>query len=812
MSAAKTNIYMPLVFAADSQQNWWLCDQPKDPGPCYAHIPRYYYDSSSGQCEEFIYGGCLGNSNRFLTQKECEQACVRAMTESICHLSPESGPCKGYFPSYYFNSKSGQCERFVYRGCGGSDNRFSTKQKCEQECGKFKKDICLLPLDMGFCNLNSESYYFNSKTLQCEKFIYRGCSGNENRFSTKQECEKACDKKDICTLPQETGSCKEEFTSYYFNFKTGQCEKFTYSGCGGNDNRFSTKHECEQTCGKYRLDPCTLPQKPGLCLKFFTRYYFNSKNGQCEEFKYSCGGNANRFLTKKECKQACSRWVLDSICTLPPVTGSCKPQILMYYYNSISGRCQMFVYGCGGNDNQFSTKQECEQACGLKDICSLPQETGPCKAKVSSYHFNFKSGQCEEFLYSGCGGNDNRFSTKQKCEQACSKNNICTLPKKTELCSGFFPSYYFNSETSQCEWFIYSGCDGNDNRFSTKQECEQTCGVKDPCIYPMINSDCLEFHPSYYYSPKFGVCQKYPHRCGKFKHKFLCEQACVKKDICTLPMETGPCYFYKSFPKYYFNSKTGQCEEFLYSGCGGNDNRFSTKQECEKACKKGICTLPQDAGPCTPPQKVTRYYFNSKTGKCEKFLYGGCRGNENRFSMKKECEQACDKKVICTLPQETGPCEESIPSFYFNSKNGQCERFTYSGCAGNNNRFSSKRDCEVVCGKKNICTQPQEKGTCKDEITNYYFNFKTNQCKKFTYSGCGGNDNQFSTKQECEKACVDICILPKERGTCRGHFSNYYFNSKTGQCKEFKYSGCGGNDNRFSTMWECQIACDKNDI
>lgn len=36
--------------------------------------------------------------------------------------------------------------------------------------------------------------------------------------------------------------------------------------------------------------------------------------------------------------------------------------------------------------------------------------------------------------------------------------------------------------------------------------------------------------------------------------------------------------------KWYHNDESKQCEQFVYGGCGGNRNRFDTKEECEKRC------------------------------------------------------------------------------------------------------------------------------------------------------------------------------------------------------------------------------------
>ncbi len=53
------------------------------------------------------------------------------------------------------------------------------------------------------------------------------------------------------------------------------------------------------------------------------------------------------------------------------------------------------------------------------NICELPLETGPCRALFMAFGFNTDSGECEQFVYGGCGGNANRFETKAACEQAC---------------------------------------------------------------------------------------------------------------------------------------------------------------------------------------------------------------------------------------------------------------------------------------------------------------------------------------------------------------------------------------------------------
>jgi len=58
---------------------------------------------------------------------------------------------------------------------------------------------------------------------------------------------------------------------------------------------------------------------------------------------------------------------------------------------------------------------------------------------------------------------------------------------------------------------------------------------------------------------------------------------------CMLPKNTGetvgPSCQYE-FNEWYYNYDTNKCESFVFSGCGGNANRFHDKLLCDDLCKR----------------------------------------------------------------------------------------------------------------------------------------------------------------------------------------------------------------------------------
>ncbi|XP_076052592.1 proteinase inhibitor-like [Oratosquilla oratoria] len=51
------------------------CYQEPVQGPCRADFSRYAFRPHRKTCEEFVYGGCLGNGNNFETMEDCLSSC-----------------------------------------------------------------------------------------------------------------------------------------------------------------------------------------------------------------------------------------------------------------------------------------------------------------------------------------------------------------------------------------------------------------------------------------------------------------------------------------------------------------------------------------------------------------------------------------------------------------------------------------------------------------------------------------------------------------------------------------------------------------
>ncbi|XP_034324202.2 papilin-like [Magallana gigas] len=93
--------------------------------------------------------------------------------------------------------------------------------------------------------------------------------------------------------------------------------------------------------------------------------------------------------------------------------------------------------------------------------------------------------------------------------------------------------------------------------------------------------------------------------------------------------------------------------------------------------------------------------------------------------------------------------------------------------------------------------------------TRYFFNVYSGRCESFYYLGCGGNLNNYGSREDCLSSCA--CFIYPDHGNyyCPyGGSTRWYFDKYSGTCQSFYYSGCnGGNDNNFQSQLECQSTC-----
>ncbi|CAF0945237.1 unnamed protein product, partial [Brachionus calyciflorus] len=739
-----------------------ICVLPQPEMNCFNYSLKWRYDMNEGRCVQFWYGGCDGNENLFNTNIDCEARCVTPNGTDICELPlinptkvPDTETCNQNVTRYYYDINTSTCKSFIYTGCYGNANNFENIDECERSCQVpllFEK--CSFIPDKGPCRGDHERWYYDSKIGQCKTFSYGGCMINKNNHLTENDCFNSCVKpkqKNVCLLPKIVGNCDEKISSWYYDFIDGKCKEMSYSGCNGNLNRFETQEACEYTCQGLIDYP-----KPKIT---------------------------------------------SDICNAPKVSGKCHLSLQRWYFNSTTEMCHQFSYtGCDSSPNNFESETDCRSTCNAKKIdpCELPMDVGSCDNYKIYWYYNNIDKECSRFYYGGCEGNQNKFETKEMCEMDCKmspeeKAELLKLPKQClepmdygSDCDELSPKWYFDTQLKQCYPFEYSGCGPEfSNRFNSNEECKKTCSLTSN-----VSDNHLE----------------------EIRTTTVSITPVIQHDVCILPMVEGNCT--QTITKWYYDSKLKYCNQFNFTGCNGNENRFENRKQCAEICeipkKREICYSSRVQGPCDQIQ--LRWYYDYETQSCQQFQYGGCLGNDNNFNSLFECKNFCWEYLseesrkddyqtttsvpsvytttqylttsiydVCSMDKSEGNCEEQIERWYHDPRTKECEKFIYTGCDGNENIFESKEKCLSKCSSgflintyledENVCENsvnisPQ----CIDEMTGeilhsklnndalrsvWFYDIENRMCRS-VLSECldENNQNRFRTDQECKSQCL----------------------------------------------------------
>ncbi|XP_073674045.1 kunitz-type protease inhibitor 2 [Garra rufa] len=301
---------------------------------------------------------------------------------------------------------------------------------------------------------------------------------------------------------------------------------------------------------------------------------------------------------------------------------------------------------------------------------------------------------------------------------------------------------------------------------SDAEQCQNACCEREDCQIALIGTpadgrpecilvSCMKDGKDVCVlteSPQFKVYRKIQQSADQESQNEAEVRAVNTTDHCLLPKEVGNCR--AAFPRFYYDVTNQTCKQFIYGGCGGNNNNFDSQKECEASCKGVTGAVPADShfvaqrsrmsvpennidveplpemtseeyeAKCMAPAltgrcraSIRRYNYNN--GVCKPFIYGGCGGNENSYETEESCMAACTVNVIysnkeepvvptspssmhsfeesCAGPSDSGPCRAAFPMFYFEPSTQSCKRFLYGGCQGNLNRYGSEEECMATC-------------------------------------------------------------------------------------------------------------------
>ncbi|VDM96723.1 unnamed protein product, partial [Onchocerca ochengi] len=143
--------------------------------------------------------------------------------------------------------------------------------------------------------------------------------------------------------------------------------------------------------------------------------------------------------------------------------------------------------------------------------------------------------------------------------------------------------------------------------------------------------------------------------------------------------------------RFYYDSSTRTCQQFQYSGLGGNENNFLTLRDCEAHCP----VLPNPCGlgqPQMDDQQNVVMCSASDTSVCKMGYF--CHIGDTE-----ETTVCCPGKSddICNEPRVPGTGQAHLNRFTFAPLTKQCLPFIYTGLGGNENNFLSRASCEATC-------------------------------------------------------------------------------------------------------------------
>uniref|UniRef100_A0A915D2G2 Papilin n=1 Tax=Ditylenchus dipsaci TaxID=166011 RepID=A0A915D2G2_9BILA len=757
-------------------------------GNCTKTFTRFYYDSTTEHCFKFVYTGCKGNGNRFLTKHQCKQRCSPNFWKHHKHTKLYATlVAKDNLPMTALSNISTNSQHLA---------EATGLQASQLEC------------DQQNCNSTTHGKCVNGK-CRC----FKGFEMRNRKCVDTNECHWVeCGPNSICVnIPGSFRcECRAGYAGSGFNCTTNPAvcqqpfdkryekQEFWYGGCQfGNHqlNFFSDLKTCQSICNAYAItsqpaETHQVTQKTNepiaeVCLDAFD----NSRRLPCSVSPIAqlnpSARWSQRFYFDHPTKK-CKLFWYDSICQQLTAADP---------LSKLSGRKRKSRNVKDGYKLAKVSKAENKTVGSEINVKLLEEES--VKPNLITAYIGSKDGLPDNL--SGFISDECLDKFDHNLKRACSRGRFPWSPR-----------YYYDVKwkRSYCKWKCESSQTPTTATFSVVDGKEQARASCLDTFDSAYSDDCQngQFTLRYYFNHNTKHCSSFqyggcPASPGKpfsrnmFSNYEDCLQLCEiptksMSKACSQPLDKAyrrPCENHNLFSQYYyydqkqrlvacFGSVTARIPRVKTSSLPSSLANGYAKKENNRNCQHTV--------------------WNSLTTNIEGRAIMGSNGKENTILTTELDSVVLSVPALSSAPRPSDQQMPSIPSTY-------------------NQPFSLQDSLR--------CLEPLSRGNCQHELPAYFYNKHTKQCEPFSYTGCLGNGNRFLTLSQCQGTCGQYsqlssaqanCILPLNVGFGRQNMScirnagyRFYYNPQYDKCGRFWYFGCGGNENALPNYAACDRLC-----
>ncbi|GIY03099.1 hypothetical protein CEXT_538132 [Caerostris extrusa] len=693
------------------------CQQEKVVGRCRAGHRRYYFDQETGQCEMFLYGGCGGNQNNFKTKEMCEATCTTKPTTPSCDDDEqyyECVPnCRNTCATY--NRTNAACPFICMPGCF-----------CKEGMVKNEDGECVPTSE---CDTSTETCGKNEEYNECGSACPDTCSNlGKPQFCTMQ-CVPGCNCK-RGMVRNDKGECVDP----------QECQqKPTTPPCEDDEQYYECVPNCRNTCATYnRTDgACPFICMPGC---FCKEGMVKNEDGEC--------------VTTSECDAESEEECDEDEEYYKDCTPQCSATCEAYNNPGCQAPTALPPAECGPDEQYYECTPSCKNNCktynnpGVRCACGPPgcfckeglvkREDGKC----------VPPNQCDDTGNSSeeCGDDEEYYDCAPSCGGTCETyNNTATI-----LCLPCGPGCWCSKglvkrkdgrcvPPQECNVQPTNECPGVNEEVvpCAKPKFCNTCGIRGNCKLRSCEKGC-DCKPGYYRDDN-GTCIPESQCPGSTKQcPGVNEEMvpCAKPKSCNTCGIRGNCKLKKcdqgcDCKPGYYRDDNGTC--IPESQCPGSTKLCPGVNEEVVPCAKpkscntcgirGNCKLKKcDEGcDCKPG------YYRDDNGtcipesQCPRSKKLPCPENQTYYDCMPSCKRTCmtyNSTVACSTTECLKGCFCKGDHLVM-SKNGECippEECPVS-CPLNQMYYECMPKCQNRCQPPDVCTADCRSGCfCKEGL------------------------------------------------------------------------------------------------